>query len=180
MAISIHVSRVNRKPIATMPNRPIAIATACNQYAWLVSNTFGDFDKAIRASHKSVEVRQELKREVGAYYDTLGRCYYAKREFDNAIKYQTQALKLDPHSGQMKRQLALFQKAKHRGESFEQAMQKMLRPVLVAPRFLYRFEASEAAKKSETVGLGTRVTNHELAVRLCSPSCASRMARARR
>ena len=87
-------------------------ATACNQYAWLVSNTFGDFDKAIRASHKSVEVRQELKREVGAYYDTLGRCYYAKQDFDNAIKYQTQALKLDPHSGQMKRQLALFQKSK--------------------------------------------------------------------
>jgi tetratricopeptide (TPR) repeat protein len=87
-------------------------ATACNQYAWLVSNTFGDFDKAIRASHKSVEVRQELKREVGAYYDTLGRCYFAKQDFDNAIKYQTLALKLDPHSGQMKRQLALFQKAK--------------------------------------------------------------------
>ena len=87
-------------------------ATACNQYAWLVSNTFGDFDKAIRASHKSVEVRQELKREVGAYYDTLGRCYYAKGDFDNAIKYQTLALKLDPHSGQMKRQLALFEKAK--------------------------------------------------------------------
>ncbi len=87
-------------------------ATACNQYAWLVSNTFGDFDKAIRASHKSVEVRQELKREVGAYYDTLGRCYYAKGDFDNAIKYQTLALKLDPHSGQMKRQLALFEKSK--------------------------------------------------------------------
>ncbi len=87
-------------------------ATACNQYAWLVSNTFGDFDKAVRASHKSVDLRIELKREVGAYYDTLGRCYYAKGEFDNAIKYQSQALKLDPHSGQMKRQLALFQKAK--------------------------------------------------------------------
>ena len=87
-------------------------ATACNQYAWLVSNTFGDFDKAVRASHKSVELRQELKREVGAYYDTLGRCYFAKGELDNAIKYQTQALKFDPHSGQMKRQLALFQKAK--------------------------------------------------------------------
>lgn len=92
-------------------------ATACNQYAWLVSNTFGDFDKAIRASHKSVEVRQELKREVGAYYDTLGRCYYAKGDFDNAIKYQTLALKLDPHSGQMKRQLALFEKAKAKKES---------------------------------------------------------------
>jgi tetratricopeptide (TPR) repeat protein len=85
---------------------------ACNQYAWLVGNTFGDFDKAIRASHKSVELKQGLKEEAGAYYDTLGRCYYAKGDLDNAIKYQTQALKFDPHSGQMKRQLALFQTAK--------------------------------------------------------------------
>lgn len=87
-------------------------ATACNQYAWLVSNTFGDFDKAIRASHKSVEIRQEMRQELGAYYDTLGRCYFAKGDLTNAIKYQTQALKFDPHSGQMKRQLALFEKAK--------------------------------------------------------------------
>ena len=82
--------------------------TACNQYAWLVSNTFGDFDKALQASHKSVEIRPE----AGGYFDTLGRCYYAKGDFDNAIKYQARALKLDPHSGQIKRQLELFQKAK--------------------------------------------------------------------
>jgi tetratricopeptide (TPR) repeat protein len=87
-------------------------AMACNQYAWLVSNTFGDFEKAIRASHKSIEIKQEMKQEAGAYYDTLGRCYFAKGDLDSAIKYQTQALKLDPHSGQMKRQLALFQKTK--------------------------------------------------------------------
>ena len=91
-------------------------AMACNQYAWLVSNTFGDFEKAIRSSHKSIELKQEMKQEAGAYYDTLGRCYYAKGDFDNAIKYQKQALKLDPHSGQMNRQLALFEKAKSEKE----------------------------------------------------------------
>jgi tetratricopeptide (TPR) repeat protein len=53
-----------------------------------------------------------MKQDAGAYYDTLGRCYFAKGDLDNAIKFQTQALKLDPHSGQMKRQLALFQKTK--------------------------------------------------------------------
>ncbi|MFN0021258.1 MAG: tetratricopeptide repeat protein [Pirellulaceae bacterium] len=104
-------------PADPFSNDKLEYATACNQYAWLVSNTFGDFEKAIRASHKSVEIRQELKREVGAYFDTLGRCYYAKGDFDNAIKYQKQALKLDPHSGQMNRQLALFQKAKTEKET---------------------------------------------------------------
>jgi tetratricopeptide (TPR) repeat protein len=94
------------------PMEKYAYATACNQYAWLVSNTFGDFDKAVVASHKSVVLYQELSLDPGAYYDTLGRCYYAKRDFDNAIKYQNEALKLQPHSGQMKRQLTLFQQAK--------------------------------------------------------------------
>ena len=87
-------------------------ATACNQFAWLVGNTFGDYGKAVLASHKSVDLYLELRRDAGAYYDTLGRCYYAKGDFENAIKYQSQALLLQPHSGQMKRQLALFQKAK--------------------------------------------------------------------
>ncbi|MBC7852584.1 MAG: tetratricopeptide repeat protein, partial [Pirellulaceae bacterium] len=86
-------------------------ATACNQFAWLVGNTFGDFEKAVRVSHKSVDLQLELRRDPGAYYDTLGRCYYAQGDFENAIKYQMQALELQPHSGQMKRQLALFQKA---------------------------------------------------------------------
>jgi tetratricopeptide (TPR) repeat protein len=94
------------------PVEKYEFATACNQYAWLVSNTFGDFDKSIRASHKSIELQLELRSETGAYFDTLGRCYFAKGDLDNAIKYQTQALKFDPYSGQMKRQLALFQKAK--------------------------------------------------------------------
>lgn len=99
-------------PTDPLGGDPQDYATACNQYAWLVSNTFGDFDKAVRASHKSVDLYLELRRDAGAYYDTLGRCYYAKGDLDNAIKYQTEALKLQPHSGQMKRQLALFQKAK--------------------------------------------------------------------
>lgn len=84
------------------------LATACNQFAWLVGNTIGDYDESLRCSLRSVELRPD----AGGYYDTLGRCYYAKGDFDNAIKYQTQALKLDPHSGQMLRQLAIFQKAK--------------------------------------------------------------------
>ncbi|MGI8978082.1 MAG: tetratricopeptide repeat protein [Pirellulaceae bacterium] len=99
-------------PADPLGGDPIEYATACNQFAWLVSNTFGDFDKAVQASHKSVDLYLELRRDAGAYYDTLGRCYYAKGDLDNAIKYQTEALKLQPHSGQMKRQLALFQKAK--------------------------------------------------------------------
>lgn len=83
-----------------------ALATECNQLAWLVSNTTGDFDEALQCSQRSIE----LMPKYAAYLDTLGRCYFAKGDVENAVKYQTLALQQEPHSGQMKRQLALFVK----------------------------------------------------------------------
>ncbi|HZL90330.1 MAG TPA: hypothetical protein VFB96_18335 [Pirellulaceae bacterium] len=80
------------------------LANACNQLAWLVSNTTGDFDEALQCSQKSIE----LMPKYAAYLDTLGRCHFAKRDFASAVRYQTLALAEEPHSGQMKRQLALF------------------------------------------------------------------------
>jgi tetratricopeptide (TPR) repeat protein len=78
----------------------------CNQYAWLVGNTFGDFDEAVKMSQLSLEMRPDYY----GYLDTLGRCYFAKGDFENAIKYQSQALQRNPHSGQIRRQLEFFQK----------------------------------------------------------------------
>ncbi len=83
------------------------LAISCNQYAWLVSNTLGDFDEALKCSQRSVELRPE----EGGYWDTLGRCRYAKGDFENAVKDQLQAVKLQPHSGQIRKQLAFFEKA---------------------------------------------------------------------
>jgi tetratricopeptide (TPR) repeat protein len=85
----------------------IELATASNQMAWLIANTTGDYDEAVQASHRSLELRPD----TAAYYDTLGRCYFAKGDLPNAIKYQKQALRLEPHSGQMHRQLEKFEKA---------------------------------------------------------------------
>ena len=82
------------------------LAQGCNQLAWLVSNTTGDYDEALQCSLKSVE----LMPKYAAYLDTLGRCYFAKQDFENAIKHQKLALLEEPHSGQMQRQLDLFLK----------------------------------------------------------------------
>ncbi len=84
------------------------LANACNQLAWLVGNTTGDYDEALQCSLKSIE----LMPKYAAYLDTLGRCYFAKGDFDSAIKFQTLALQEEPHSGQMQRQLAQFVKAR--------------------------------------------------------------------
>lgn len=76
----------------------------CNQYSWLVSNTYGDFDHALRSSHLSLE----LQPDNGAYLDTLAHCYAAKQQWAEAEKHQRQAVQHLPHSGQIRRAYELF------------------------------------------------------------------------
>ena len=83
------------------------LATAHNQLAWLVSNTEGDYDEALRSSQRSLELRPETP----GYLDTLGRCYYAKGDYKSAVLYQSRAAELEPHSVQIRRQLEFFQAA---------------------------------------------------------------------
>lgn len=78
-----------------------------NHWAWLVSNTEGDFSKAVRYSHRSLE----LSPDSPSYLDTLGRCYYAAGDLGSAIKYQRQAVEKHPQVQVMRRQLTTFEKA---------------------------------------------------------------------
>ncbi len=79
-------------------------ATPFNQYAWLISNTEGDYQDALRCSLRSLEIRPD----TAGYLDTLGRCYYAVGDLENAIRNQSRAVELEGHSGQMRRQLEFF------------------------------------------------------------------------
>jgi tetratricopeptide (TPR) repeat protein len=79
-----------------------------NQYAWLVGNTEGDFDEAIRCSLKSVELASEENR--GGYYDTLAHVYFGKGDYENAVKYEAKAAEMEPHMGMIKRKLEVFRK----------------------------------------------------------------------
>jgi tetratricopeptide (TPR) repeat protein len=85
-------------------------ASPYNQWAWLISNTEGDFQKAIRYSHRSLELNTNGDSGAASYFDTLGRCYYAAGDYKNAIKYQRQALEKTSYMQVMHRQLALFEK----------------------------------------------------------------------
>lgn len=101
------------------------LAIASNLYAWLVGNTFGDFDDAIKWSQESVKISQrllDLKPHYPGFLDTLGRCYYAKGDLASAVKHQSLAVKLNPDSGQLRRQLKFFlQEAKVRGVKLPEA-----------------------------------------------------------
>jgi tetratricopeptide (TPR) repeat protein len=78
-----------------------------NQLAWLVANTEGDLDEAIRFSKKSLQ----LQRNSGGYFDTLARCYFAKGDLKKAVEAQAKAAQLEPHSGLLAKQLEQFKKA---------------------------------------------------------------------
>ncbi len=83
------------------------LATTYNQLAWLISNTQGDFQEALRSSHESLKLRPG---DAGLL-DTMARCYYALGDYENAIKYQSSAAKLEPYSRQIARQLQQFEDA---------------------------------------------------------------------
>jgi len=83
------------------------LAGYCNQMAWLVGNTEGDLDEAVRLSHRSLELRPN----TAAYYDTLAHCYFAKKDYAKAVAYQKEAHRLEPHSGQIGTALRKFQQA---------------------------------------------------------------------
>jgi tetratricopeptide (TPR) repeat protein len=77
-----------------------------NQWSWLVGNTEGDYAKAVEFSKRSLAMRPDEP----SFLDTLGRCYYAAGDLENAIKAQRRAVELAPHYGVMRRQLELFER----------------------------------------------------------------------
>ena len=91
------------RQIDESPQEPLGY----NQWAWLISNTEGDYQKAIRYSHRSLE----LLPDTAGYLDTLGRCYFAAGDIENAIKYQKQAVELDSSMKVLQRQLDEFEAA---------------------------------------------------------------------
>jgi len=85
---------------------PMDQASAYNQYAWLVGNTEGDTDLALKYAHRAVE----LVPDSGAYLDTLAHVYYGRGDYAKAVEYQEQAAQADPHSGLIRSKLELFRK----------------------------------------------------------------------
>ena len=68
-----------------IPTSPVP--SVYNEYAWLIGNTEGDFDEAVKCSFKSIEISPE----EGGLYDTLGHVYFGKGDWEKAVKYQAMA-----------------------------------------------------------------------------------------
>ena len=87
-------------------NNDRVLAKRLNQYAWLISNTEGDYRRALRESLRSLK----LQPNNAAQLDTCARCYMALGRFDDAARMQRQALRLEPYSPPMVRQMAEIEK----------------------------------------------------------------------
>ena len=83
-----------------------------NQFAWLVSNTEGDYERALKCSQDSLSFLDADDIELrAARLDTCARCYFALGRLAEAVQTQKQAIKLDPFSPPMLRQLEQFEAA---------------------------------------------------------------------
>jgi tetratricopeptide (TPR) repeat protein len=91
-----------RDQLKRNPNR----SPLCNELAWLVSNTEGDLDEALRLAQRATRLRPGY----AGYHDTLARCYFAKSDYKRAVECQTRAAKAEPHNKLLARQLELFEK----------------------------------------------------------------------
>ncbi|MFA8016528.1 hypothetical protein [Bremerella cremea] len=92
------------------------MAQYCNQYSWLVCNTYGDFDHAVEASQLSLE----MDPGNGAYLDTLAHCFEAKKDWGSAVKYQRLAALKMPHSGMIRdKYLEFAKKCEENGIDYE-------------------------------------------------------------
>ncbi len=89
--------------IAALPDE----ANGYNEYAWLVANTEGDVKKAIRYSKKSLE----MAFDNSSYLDTLAHCRFAAGDAAAAVRIQSLARRLEPHSRTIERNLERFRAA---------------------------------------------------------------------
>jgi tetratricopeptide (TPR) repeat protein len=103
----IEAFKLQVQPRLRIADAGIHLAEYLNQYAWLVSNTEGNYQRALEYSLYSLE----LNPDAAAQLDTAGRCYYAVNDIPNALRMQRRAIKLMPHSPPLRRQLALFEEA---------------------------------------------------------------------
>jgi len=94
------VARI-KETILTVPEDP----NSYNEYAWLVSNTEGDFGEATAFAHKAVE----LALESPSLLDTLAHCLAATGDLDGAIRTQSVAVRLEPNNRMLRLNLERFE-----------------------------------------------------------------------
>jgi tetratricopeptide (TPR) repeat protein len=93
--------------ISTVSEMPSREAAYCNGLAWLLAHTDGNLDEAMKHAKRAVE----LQPKSGMILDTLAHVYFAKGDYETAVKTQEKACELEKHSVLLKQSLEKFKKA---------------------------------------------------------------------
>ncbi len=109
------INEFKRKVRRSSPELNRYLAHKYNHWAWLISNTEGDFDKAVQYSQQSLEFQPGSP----SYLDTLGRCHYSAGNVEAALEAQREAVSQQPHLLVMQRQLQLFEDELQKREAGE-------------------------------------------------------------
>lgn len=75
-----------------------------NEYAWLISNTGGDLEEALR----SAKVACEIAPTNSAFLDTMARIHFLMGDYAKAVEVQEKAVSFEPQDRQMKRILQTY------------------------------------------------------------------------
>lgn len=80
-------------------------STSLNEWAWLAANTGGDAEKASRYSRLSL-----VKAfDNSSYLDTLAHCRAAAGDLSGALRWQTLAVRQEPHNAMIRANLERFE-----------------------------------------------------------------------
>lgn len=134
------------------------LASALNIAPALLEKYFAAADKVLD------RLGQDRKAHDALFFVKPGKDV-SKREAARRIlaRFARRAYRRPVAEREVERLVKLFDKADTRGERFEDALRYPIRAVLVSPYFLFRIEEDRAAEGSAR---GSRVGDHELAVRL--------------
>ncbi|MDR2755173.1 MAG: hypothetical protein LBC20_05650 [Planctomycetaceae bacterium] len=93
--------------------RPWFVAKVCNEAAWLLAGTAGDYVSALAL----VEAALKIEPEDCSWLDTLAHVYFLGKKYDKAVETQENVLRLAPESVVFRQSLERFRKELQKQET---------------------------------------------------------------
>jgi tetratricopeptide (TPR) repeat protein len=85
------------------------VAKTCNEAAWLLAGTDGDYVSALAL----IEAALKVEPEDGKWLDTLAHVYFLGKQYDKAVETQENVVRLAPESAIFRQPLERFRKKLH-------------------------------------------------------------------
>ncbi|MDR2705346.1 MAG: hypothetical protein LBC02_06175 [Planctomycetaceae bacterium] len=97
---SIHIQSVEPE------RRPWFVAKTCNEAAWLLAGTDGDYVSALAL----IEAALKVEPEDCSWLDTLAHVYFLGKQYDKAVETQENVVRMAPESVIFRQSLERFRK----------------------------------------------------------------------